>query len=196
MAYRKKIYYPDFQITRDLYTRGGEWMTTDSREYVGPYHRYTDGSAFTLGSYDEVRSKQLVPFVRYAEQQMGTYDAITHRKFRTTTPVPPHVPAPSPEERSRGWLYRYFARKVTDPSALVTEVSEKTHGLLSGKSTSQAVLYQTVRIVWRIGPPYNDRVVNGITIPGSVDENLRAVTAADRNFPGLLAHVKNFAEFS
>ena len=43
MSYRKKIYYPESQIEKNLYTNGKEWMTIDdlkmwielNKDYIG-----------------------------------------------------------------------------------------------------------------------------------------------------------------
>lgn len=41
MATRKKIYYGETEIKRDLYTNGLVLMTAETWEnYVGPYHYY------------------------------------------------------------------------------------------------------------------------------------------------------------
>ncbi len=63
MAYRKKLYYPENQIQRNLFTKGQEWMTLDDwKEYQGFYHKYATGEVFTEKDWDPIRSKVLVKY--------------------------------------------------------------------------------------------------------------------------------------
>ena len=63
MSFRKKIYYPDAQIEKNLYTRGKEWMFIDSwQEYIGYYHRYSNGEVYTEREWDPKRSRRLVVY--------------------------------------------------------------------------------------------------------------------------------------
>jgi hypothetical protein len=60
---RKKIYYPEGEIQRGLYTEGKEWMLEDGTEYIGDYHRYITNEVFTLSSYILGLSKKLIPYL-------------------------------------------------------------------------------------------------------------------------------------
>jgi hypothetical protein len=61
---RMKIYYPDMQIDKNLYTKGGEWMTADDKvEYKGYYHKYTTGEVYTRKDWDPVYSRKLKRYI-------------------------------------------------------------------------------------------------------------------------------------
>ena len=63
MNYRKKIYYPDSQIQKKLYTQGKEWMELENwGEYRGYYHKYITGEVFTESEWNPKTSKKLVPY--------------------------------------------------------------------------------------------------------------------------------------
>ena len=68
MESRRKLYYPDNQIEKNLYTKGKEWMTLeDWKEYIGPYHRYVTGEVFTEGDWNQFASKKLVRYRNRSE---------------------------------------------------------------------------------------------------------------------------------
>jgi hypothetical protein len=62
---RKKIYYSDDQIVKNLFTNGGEFSILDDfSEYVGFYHRYTTGEVFTEPEWNPLKSRRLIRFRR------------------------------------------------------------------------------------------------------------------------------------
>ena len=63
MNYRNKLYYPDSQIEKNLYTQGKEWMILeDWKEHRGYYHKYITGETFTGPEWNAKTSKKLVRY--------------------------------------------------------------------------------------------------------------------------------------
>ena len=54
---RRKIYYPEGQIQKGLYTEGLEWMLEDGTEYIGDYHKYITGEVYTKSAFVKNVSK-------------------------------------------------------------------------------------------------------------------------------------------
>ncbi len=60
---RKKIYYPDEQIQKNLFTEGREYMFLDDwLEFTGYYHKYSTGEVYTEKEWDAQKSKRLIRF--------------------------------------------------------------------------------------------------------------------------------------
>tara|TARA_R110001592_G_scaffold215938_1_gene469381 strand:- start:23 stop:349 length:327 start_codon:yes stop_codon:yes gene_type:complete len=58
---RDKLYYPDNEITKNLYTFGNEFMLSNI-EYKGFYHKYSTGEIYTLKEWNPLLSNKLLPF--------------------------------------------------------------------------------------------------------------------------------------
>ena len=69
---RLKLYYPVDEITTNLYTTGKEWMTTDKKEYVGLFHLYTTGEAYTQPMWNPKSSLQPLQN-RHCARYIGTH---------------------------------------------------------------------------------------------------------------------------
>jgi hypothetical protein len=69
---RLKLYYPENQIVRNLYTNGNQYMLETGVVYVGFYHRYSTGEVYTESGWNEFQSKKLIPYftkVSYFEEK-------------------------------------------------------------------------------------------------------------------------------
>ena len=69
MSRRIKIRYTIDEITNDLYTSGGEYMTIDNQEYVGLYHTYSTGEIFSLSKWNARKSIKLIPYKELSESE-------------------------------------------------------------------------------------------------------------------------------
>ena len=72
---RRRLYYTDNQITKNLYTTGSEWQTADGQEYVGAYHTYVTGETYTEPDWNASKSKKLVEF-KNASQTTRKYQEL------------------------------------------------------------------------------------------------------------------------
>ena len=83
MVKRKKIYYPDSQIEKNLFTEGKEWMyLKDWKEYRGFYHKYTNGEVFTEREWDPNRSEVLVPYKQKSDSYFRYLDIKQYGLFQ------------------------------------------------------------------------------------------------------------------
>ena len=72
---RRRLYYTDKQITKNLYTTGSEWQTEDGVEYIGSYHTYITSETYTQSDWNEATSKKLVKYEQ-ANQNVVQYQKL------------------------------------------------------------------------------------------------------------------------
>lgn len=185
---RRKIYYPEGQIVKGLYTKGKQYMFEDGVEYIGPYHTYpTTGEIFTDSAYIKNVSKKLIPYLDLKEaevRQKWEYD-----KLASSLPKPFHFPMygkPTPNETdySVGFFYRFFVKKYH--SDLITEVNSIQYG------KAQVEHYAKIKIPWKLTGPKND-TNNKV---GVLDTNRRIVYGVDTKIQGMISYVSNYTEYA
>ena len=107
---RRRLYYTDNQITKNLYTMGSEWQTADGQEYVGAYHTYVTGETYTEPDWNASKSKKLFEF-KNASQTTRKYQELKsiNTKFETLTPAVVFI---TNQDRINGFITRYVAKTV------------------------------------------------------------------------------------
>jgi len=191
---RPRLRYNKEDITENLFTTGSEWMTTDTVEFKGVYHRYTDGTVLTLGSYDPVLSRKLIPY------QVQEQDTLNERRYRTlktdqqTKYQPPMVSTPIPTESdiNKGFFKRYFIEKF---DGQIFEIAKDTYDAYKKKRIDPN-LYKSVELTWTIKGPLQNKIVGGVTTLSVENANRKAVTVAARTCPRLTAFITNYLEFA
>jgi hypothetical protein len=202
MAGRLKIYYPEDQIIRNLFTKGNEYMyMQDFKEYVGFYHRYTTGEIFTEYDWDSLRSRRLIRF-RPLSESHASYYQIKHfvvdnngqrvkvrnglgdqyYKYR----APRHVKRKLTDaELNNGSINRYFVYKRNEPNRVFYEIDEsQTINYGTNNSGINQYLYDLLIIPWKVNGPEYDILINGIlSKPGVVNTNLRILEKYGSKFP-------------
>jgi hypothetical protein len=214
MAFRKKIYYPDNQIIKDLYTKGKEWMYLDDwKEYTGFYHRYTTGEVFTEKEWDPFRSKKLTEYIDKESNYLKYIDlkhyvvlpsgktkvsGINTDYFNYTPPIAVRR-QPTGDELKDGIMKRYFVYKRNEPNRVFFEIDEKQSKTYEtqGKGLNQFI-YGLLQINWKItGIEFDVYDNNNILIEaGIVDTNRRIVLRNSKKFPILAKILTNYREFS
>lgn len=214
MAFRKKIYYPDNQIIKNLYTKGKEWMYLDDwTEYNGFYHRYTNGETFTEKEWDPFRSKKLTEYVDKEKNYLKYLDlkhyvVLPTGKTKVTgidtdyfnyTPPTAVRRQPTGDELKDGVMKRYFVYKRNEPGRVFFEIDEKQTKTYEtrGKGVNQFI-YGLLEINWKItGIEFDVYDDNNILIEaGIVDTNRRIVLRNSKKFPILAKILTNYREFS
>lgn len=214
MAKRRKIFYPDYQITKNLFTKGKEWMLLDDwKEYSGYYHSYTTGEVYTEKEWDPIKSMRLI---RYKEQtetyfkyldlkQYTTFTNGEKRKVLGSTTQYYRYTAPSVVKRiptlgevSNGAMNRYFVYKRNEPERVFFEIDEQqTENFNSLNEGINHFLYGLVIVPWKLSGPEFDVYKDDILItPGVVDTNRRIILRNSKKFPILAKILKNLREFS
>lgn len=173
---RLKVYYPDGQIQKGLYTQGGEWMFEDGTEYIGDYHKYTTGEVYTRGSYVKNVSKPLVPFVSVTQTDLTEakkYDklnkVVSSYNFAVYGKTIPTI-----DDYGRGYIVRYFVKRHFND--IITEVTKDTYGTLNKE------FYIKLDIRWKL---------NG----DAVIVNQRTVNTAEKTIEGISNYITNYSEF-
>lgn len=194
--YRQKIYYPDNQIIKNLFTSGREFMLLrDFSEYIGFYHRYTTGEVFTENEWNISKSERLIRFRNLSEPKKKYYDLKLFHKvspsnpgirrknsnnndeyFRYTAPKPIRRKLTS-KEIDAGKTYRYFVTKRNERDRVFFEISPdqaSSYGKLN-EGINQ-FLYEVIYLPWKVdGPEYDIYEGDFMKISGVVDTNLRII---------------------
>jgi hypothetical protein len=214
MAFRKKIYYSDTQITKNLYTKGKEWMYLDDwKEYTGFYHKYTSGEVFTQKEWDPFRSKKLIEYIdkdanylKYLD--LKHYVVLPSGKTRVSgadndyfnyTPPTAVRRQPTGDELKDGIMKRYFVYKRNEPNRVFFEIDQKQSKTYNLRNEGiNEFIYGLLEINWKItGVEFDVYDSNNILIQaGIVDTNRRIVLRNSKKFPILAKLLTNYREFS
>jgi hypothetical protein len=212
MVKRKKIYYPDSQIEKNLFTEGKEWMyLKDWKEYRGFYHKYTNGEVFTEREWDPNRSEILVPYKeksdsyfryldikQYSLFQGQKYQNIGPQKFYTYTAPRAVKRLPTDIETENGFMERVFVYKRNERNRVMFEVDAKQIENFEKDNTGiNQYLYGYVKIPWKLDGPERD-IFDGSTLktPGVIDTNQRIIDRFSKKFPILRSILTNPREHS
>lgn len=191
---RPRLRYNKEDITENLFTTGSEWMTTNTVEYKGVYHRYVDGTVLTMGSYDPTLSRKLIP---YQAQEQDTLNERRYRTLKTDQKTKYQAPTasttiPTKDDISKGFFKRYFIEKF---DGQIFEISKETHDLYKKKKIDSN-LYKAVELSWTIKGPLQNETTGGVTTPSVENANRKLVTVASRTCPKLATFITNYLEFA
>ena len=187
---RRRLYYTDTQITKNLYTTGSEWQTTDGKEYIGPYHSYVTGEVYTEPDWNETKSKQLVEFkptnnIILKYQELKTINT----KFETVTPALVQI---SNQDRLNGFITRYIAKKYNETKIIETDKLQFDKWL---ENKIDQNIWQIVSIQWKITGPLTSQIKDGVTITGVQEANTKAVIELEIKMPGIVNFLKNTTQY-
>lgn len=188
---RKKIYYPEFQITKGLKTDGTVWMLEDGTPYSGYYHKYTTGEVYTESEYDSTKSKKLLPLNNFTiNPEFKTYNDfnINNNQIKLLEFKQPRYNKRiiTDEEREQGWIERYFIKKRNDKNSKVIEVSKDEFETLKKVNTGlDGFLYKGISLKWKISG-----IINEV-----VEINKKSVISKLNEFNGLQFILVDFLEF-
>jgi len=212
---RKKIYYPDEQIQKNLFTEGREYMFLDDwQEYTGYYHKYSTGEVYTEKEWDAQKSKRLIRFkagsdsyFKYLDLKQFTVFQNGDKKkiaggaqnqyYRYASPRVVKI-VPNQSELNTGLVMRYFVYKRNEPERVFFEIDKKQ--VKDYKSTNRGInhlLYGVITIGWKTGGPEYDVYDGDILVtPGVVDTNKRIIKRYSKKFPMLAKFITNYRKFS
>lgn len=198
MANRPKTYYPKAFITSGLYTQGKEWMLKkDSKEYIGPYHKYIDGMVMTGAVYNKKNSDYLVPYVEQQTNNTFLYDTIrTSEDVKKYVSPKSHLPSLVLEDYKREWFDRFFARRKNE-GGMIIEIDSKQYDTLMQKGKGiNGALYQGLKLRWRIAGTKETLVENGVKIYGISETNRRTLFTNEQIMPGITLFLGDLEEYS
>jgi hypothetical protein len=103
-----------------------------------------------------------------------------------------HIPTPSKIDYSRGYISRYFMKKVNDINSPIFEIDSKTYLRFQTNP-----LFSRCSLKWRIsGPKETQYRENGDVFDVSVSEsNRRAIKLVYEKIPTLKLYLPNLLQF-
>jgi hypothetical protein len=187
---RLKIRYSLDEIIPNQYTFGGEWMTEDSVEYIGLYHKYTTGEVYTKPVWDSKLSKKLVTYVD-TNTLKYKYDLLKYNTPKTYTSVQPYKIVTTLTDYNLGYITRYFCKKRNE--SIIIEVSELQYNDWISMRIDN-VLYDMITLKWYIAGSVDDEF-GVVTNYGVQTKNKRAVDGAEKQMPGISLYLTNYLQF-
>lgn len=187
---RRRLYYTDTQITKNLYTTGSEWQTTDGKEYIGPYHTYITDEVYTESEWNETKSKQLVKF-KPANQTILRYQELKsiNTKFETVTPAFVQI---TNQDRTNGFVTRYIAKKYNETKIIETDKMQFDKWL---ENKIDQNIWQIIPVYWKITGSLTSQTKNGVTITGVRESNTKTVIELETRMPGISSFLKNPTQY-
>ena len=199
-------YYPKAQRHYGFFTKGNEYMfPTDFKEYKGPYHWYGAGGKQEIvytGASKTPQSQVLVPYKDVAKDPYTfLYDKITDVSLGEWIAPVGKKPKPKKEDRTRGYIMRYFIKKSNDQTAPIIEIDQKQYKKCRPKAGRHinGYMYSKVSLRWKLNGPQKD-VKKGdtlkIAVKGVEDTNRRTVFAKNMEMEGLSNLLRDLTKYS
>lgn len=214
MTGRKRVYYSEDQIQKNLFTNGKQWMTLDDwKEYIGPYHRYSTGEVFTEIDWMPNVSMKLVPYRKRSESYFKYADLtefvnINGNKLpirssletnigNLRAPVYKKMP-PKNEDFTRGYMKRWFAYKRNEAEKVFFEIDSEQVSTYNTKGSGvNNIMYGLLEIKWKLTGPEFDEYHNNILMnPGVVDTNSRIIEENSKKFRIFSSIIDNPREYT
>jgi hypothetical protein len=164
-------YYPSSQIKPNLYTNGGEYVLSTTKDtYKGYYYELANGKKYTGRNPQDKPNILLIPppqnqveptTIPQNYKQIITYEVsnvleeISDKYVPTTKPLPErYIPSfnqtlPTPQDQQLGVFTRYFCKKNNELQYI--EIDKTTYTQLKTRSPQIAWdLYNPILVLWYI----------------------------------------------
>jgi len=203
---RMKLYYPEYQIKKDQFTRGGELMDGSGNEYIGYYHTYTTGEIFSQTQYDELKSIKLYPLRKDIQTpykklkiKKNSYTEFLKSDLNMVKYFQPNYQITMPTEADflTGYYYRFFAVKRNDDT-VIYEISKDEYFRYGSIGGINKFLYIVDSIKWVLTGPEIDVKTNfgSVVSYGVVSSNLRTLDQLSRKYPNIQNVFSNPEQFT
>lgn len=202
-------YYPTSKIKKGKKTKGNEFLL-DGKPYVGDYYQTYDNRYFTGTNPLYGKNKELskIPNYQNATYLNSTAMSSTFKKqFANQTNLTQistdlsltfnqtlnfkgepssYFPVPIDSDYQRGYIIRYFTKKVNTPG-YVKEISQIEYAsIVNGTVPYDVSMWQVVEIFWKITGPLNKKRISQYDVrAGIIDTNQRLVENANKTFLGI-----------
>ena len=187
---RIKSYYSANEIVTNLYTSDQELMTTDNVEYVGLYHKYTTGEAYSQPTWDKNKSVKLI---KYKDQPESVIEynkisdiEIDYKSFNT------YNVAITKENINKGYIDRFIIKRANDN--LFYEVNSDTYDIYTNEDIDP-ILYLAVKFKWYITGNINDVRQGNILIPGVPSNNYKELQTAEKTVPNITSYLTDLLQY-
>jgi len=150
------MYYPESQITTDLFSNGELIYKSTGKIYIGPYYKISSGLLFSgknpkSQSPQELLSSNMNNNVSQKVESINNHNySILSNNKTNETELPYFLqPPPTEEEYKRGEFIRYFCKKSNE--IIYLEIDKTTFNRLKSKDESiYWKLYIPFQIVWKL----------------------------------------------
>lgn len=191
---RRRIYYTKAQITEGLVTEGNEWMFTDNTEYIGQYHTYTTGEVFSEVTFVDGKSRILIPYVNVQsinqQNEIGIdfaknfeYNGIKTLDIKKSITPNPSIVEPIDKDIKRGWMERYFAKKVNDD--IILELTKEDFDNVGTEKGLDKILWEKFKLRWKISGDATD----------VIETNQRTIQIKSEDYPSITSLIVDYTEF-
>ena len=154
------MYFPKSQVKPNLYTNGGEYILSTTREeYKGYYYKISTGQFYTGKNPQQGPNVPLILLEKpnYEDSSLPSEDITLEYEFSYNPPSIPLVRSlpqfsptlPTPQEQQNGQFTRYFCKRNNELKYM--EISLDTYTQLSTKNQQIAWdLYTPASVLWQI----------------------------------------------
>jgi len=151
------MYFPSSQYTPNLYTNGGEYILSTTREsYTGYYFKTYQNKTYTGKTPNDLPNIELLPAVQTQEAPPYTtvippveIDVLGNSDSPVRYLPQSIVSLPTSSDYEAGYFTRYFCKKNNELKYM--EIDEETYNKLSSKSSTIAWdLYSPSLVNWYI----------------------------------------------
>jgi hypothetical protein len=190
-------YYPISRVKKNLITQGGQ-LLLKGENYKGYYYETFEGDSYT-GKDPVTGTNQLLERVStYPNSPLLTNFSLPssvkkqfaiQNKISTvnqTEPVP-YYPNPTSTDYQKGYIIRYFTKKVNN-KGYITEISEDGYNdIVNGTAQFDISIYQVATILWKISGPLRTIRLSQYDIrEGIVETNTRLTDSVEKTFLGMI----------
>lgn len=190
------MFYPKNKIKTGFYTSGDEYKTLlTGKVYRGYYFTTFDNKIFT-GKVPSIQSQELVKVTstptKASHIQNSMYDLAKKSPKASEVSYKPYLPDPQIEDYTRGYIDRYFIKRINGDADTIVELSISDYNSLINND-----LYQNITIRWKISGPKDDILVNpDMPIYGIESTNRRTLEKASLQMPAIVRYLKNLTQFA
>ena len=183
---RRRLYYTDKQITKNLYTTGSEWQTEDGVEYIGSYHTYITNETYTQSDWNEATSKKLVKYEQ-ANQNVVQYQKLKNIALKFETPQSSIVRITN-QDRLNGFITRYIAKKYNETKIIETDKLQFDKWL---ENKIDQNIWQIIPVYWKITGALETQIKGNVTTLGVREYNTKTVTELQSVISGISSFLNN-----
>lgn len=179
--------YPLSTIQTGLYTKGGEFVhyLDPSMDYVGLYHRLPSGELWSEDIPVRGKSVRLTPKRMDATEDVKRYNKIKQRPSTNYVSPVPHFPIIDEIDYERGYVYRYFVQKRTNPRSTIVEIDMEQQSQVNSNNRPgiNLTIWNNVAIQWSLSPTF------------AMELNRNRLAEAEKKFEGITNFLPNLLEF-
>jgi hypothetical protein len=180
-----KRYIPKTSYTEPKYTSGGEYKTKDTGEdYIGFYIEASRGKYYSGKSPQqggaEILKVQTEGIVNKGAKAKVFALLLTLAKgfFK---------PKLTSIDRERGFTIRYFIQDKNDNK--IVEVDRETYL----EAQKELLNKRFIEVNWTLKGPAENSVIAGYPYEGAASKNRKAITAVEKQMPGISTFVKDYS---